>query len=144
MKKSATTGGESPSQLIDAKIKELDDWRGKTLSHVRTLVKQADPLSTEEFKWRGAPVWSHDGDLCLAMEFKDKVKVTFPWGAMLPDPDKLFNNELEGKQWRAIDIFENDKINEKALKALVRAAVDFNHNKASAKPATKSRTRKAV
>jgi hypothetical protein len=144
MKKSSTTVGESPSLQIDAKIRELNDWRGETLSHVRTLVKQADPLSTEEFKWRGAPVWSHDGDLCLAMEFKDKVKVTFPWGAMLPDPDKLFNNELEGKQWRAIDIYENDKINEKALKALVRAAVDFNYYKASAKPAAKSRTRKAV
>lgn len=143
-KKGATTKGESPSRLIDASIKELDDWRGKTLSHVRALIKQADPVITEDLKWRGAPVWSADGNLCLAMAFKDKVKVTFPWGAMLPDPDKLFNNELEGKQWRAIDIFENDKINEKALKALVRAAIDFNHNKASAKPATKSRTRKAV
>jgi hypothetical protein len=135
---------ESPSRQIDASIKELNDWRGKTLSHVRTLIKQADPDLTEEIKWRGAPVWSHDGNLCLAVAFKDKVKVTFPWGAMLPDPDKLFNNELEGKQWRAIDIYQNDKINEKGLKALVRAAVDFNQNKASAKPATKPRTRKAA
>jgi hypothetical protein len=135
---------ESPSHLIDAKIKELGDWRGRTFSQVRALIKQADPVATEELKWRGAPVWSHDGNFCLAMEFKDKVKVTFPWGAMLPDPDKLFNNELEGKQWRAIDIFENDKINEKALKALVRAAVDFNHTKVGAKPAAKARTRKAV
>jgi hypothetical protein len=140
----AKTNDESPSRQIDAKIKGLGDWRGKTLSHLRTLIKQADPIATEDIKWRGAVVWSHDGNFCLAMEFKDKVKVTFPWGAMLPDPDKLFNNELEGKQWRAIDIYENDKINEKGLKALVRAAVDFNHTKVGAKPAAKARTRKAV
>ncbi len=132
------------SEQIDEMIAGLTDWRGPAFARIRKIILEADPVITEEVKWRGAPVWSHDGNLCLAMPFKGKVKVTFPWGAMLPDPDKLFNNELEGKQWRAIDIFENDKINEKALKALVRAAADFNHNKASAKPATKSRTRKAV
>jgi len=132
------------SEQIDEMIAGLTDWRGPVFARIRKIILKADPVITEEIKWRGAPVWSHDGNLCLAVAFKDKVKVTFPWGAMLPDPGKLFNNELEGKQWRAIDIFENDKINEKALKALVRAAVDFNHNIASAKPATKSRTRKAV
>ena len=132
------------SEQIDEMIAGLTDWRGPAFARIRKIILKADPVITEEVKWRGAPVWSHDGNVCLAVAFKGKVKVTFPWGAMLPDPDKVFNNELEGKQWRAIDIFENDKINEKALKALVRAAVDFNHNKASAKPATKSRTRKAV
>lgn len=132
------------TEQIDEMIAGLTDWRGPAFARIRKIILTADPVITEEVKWRGAPVWSHDGNLCLAVAFKDKVKVTFPWGAMLPDPDKLFNNELEGKQWRAIDIFEDDKIKEKALKALVRAAVDFNHNQASAKPATKSRTRKAV
>ena len=132
------------SEQIDEMIAGLTDWRGPVFDRIRKIILQADPAITEEVKWRGAPVWSHDGNLCLAVAFKGKVKVTFPWGAMLPDPDKLFNNELGGKQWRAIDIFENDKINEKALKAIVRAAVDFNHNKAGAKAATKSRTPKAV
>jgi hypothetical protein len=132
------------SEQIDEMIAGLADWRGPAFARIRKIILKADPVITEEVKWRGAPVWSHDGNLCLAMAFKDKVKVTFPWGAMLPDPDKVFNNELEGKQWRAIDIFENDKVNEKALKALVCAAADFNHNKASAKSATKSRKRKAV
>ena len=131
-------------EQIDEMIAGLTDWRGAAFARIRKIILQADPLITEEVKWRGAPVWSHDGNLCLAVAFKGKVKVTFPWGAMLPDPDKLFNSELEGKQWRAIDIFENDKINEKALKALVNAAFDFYHSKAGAKPATKSRTRKAV
>lgn len=130
------------SEQIDEMIAGLTDWRGPVFARIRKIILKADPVITEEVKWRGAPVWSHDGNVCLAVAFKGKVKVTFPWGAMLPDPDKVFNNELEGKQWRAIDIFENDEINEKALKALVRAAADFNHNKASAKPATKSRTRK--
>ena len=132
------------SEQIDKMIAGLTDWRGPAFARIRKIILQADPLITEEVKWRGAPVWSHDGNLCLAVAFKGKVKVTFPWGAMLPDPDKLFNSELEGKQWRAIDIFENDKINEKALKAMVHAAFEFYHSKASAKPATKSRTRKAV
>ena len=132
------------SEQIDKMIAGLTDWRGPAFARIRKIILKANPVITEEVKWRGAPVWSHDGNLCLAVAFKDKVKVTFPWGAMLPDPDKLFNNELEGKQWRAIDIYQNDKINEKGLKALVRAAVDFNQNKASAKPATKPRTRKAA
>jgi hypothetical protein len=132
------------SEQIDKMIAGLTDWRGPAFARIRKIILKANPVITEEVKWRGAPVWSHDGNLCLAVAFKAKVKVTFPWGAMLPDPDKLFNSELEGKQWRAIDIFENDKIDEKALKALVLAAIDFNHNKASTKPATKSRTRKAV
>ena len=127
------------SEQIDKMIAGLTDWRGPVFARLRKIILEADPAITEEVKWRGAPVWSHDGNLCLACAFKGKVKVTFPWGAMLPDPEKLFNNELEGKQWRAIDIFQNDKINEKALKALVRAAADFNHNKAGAKPAAKSR-----
>lgn len=134
----------SASKQIDEMIDGLTDWRGPVFARIRKTILEADPAITEDVKWRGAPVWSHDGNLCLAMAFKDKVKVTFSLGAMLPDPNKLFNNGLEGKQWRAIDIFENDKINEKALKALVRAAVSFNHNKASTKSATKSRKRKAV
>jgi hypothetical protein len=127
------------SEQIDEMITGLTDWRGTAFARIRKIILQADPLITEAVKWRGAPVWSHEGNLCLAVAFKGKVKVTFPWGAMLPDPDKLFNSELEGKQWRAIDIFENDKINEKALKAMVRAAFDYYHSKGVAKPATKSR-----
>ena len=127
------------SEQIDQMIAGLTDWRGQVLARVRKIILQADPAITEEVKWRGAPVWSHDGNLCLAGAFKGKVKVTFPNGAMLPDPDKLFNSELEGKQWRAIDISQNDKINEKALTALVRAAADYNRNNAGAKPASKSR-----
>jgi hypothetical protein len=132
------------SEQIDEMIAGLADWRGQVFARVRKIILQADPAITEEVKWRGAPVWSHDGNLCLAAAFKGKVKVTFSWGAMLPDPDKLFNAELEGKQWRAIDILENDKIDEKALKAMVRAAAAFNHSKVSAKPAPKPRARKAV
>jgi hypothetical protein len=132
------------SEQIDEMIAGLTDWRGLAFARIRKIILQADPLITEAVKWRGAPVWSHDGNVCLAAAFKGKVKVTFPWGAMLPDPDKLFNAELEGKQWRAIDILENDKINEKALKAMVRAAADFNHSKGSAKPAAKSRPRKST
>jgi hypothetical protein len=132
------------NEQIDEMIAGLTDWRGPAFARIRKIILQADPLITEEVKWRGAPVWSHDGQLCLASAFKGKVKVTFPWGAMLPDPDKLFNSELEGKQWRAIDVLENDKINEKALKAMVHAAFDFNRNKGSAKLATKSRTKKTV
>ena len=132
------------SEQIDKMIAGLNDWRGPVFARLRKTIREADPAITEEVKWRGAPVWSHDGNLCLAAAFKDKVKVTFPSGAMLPDPDKLFNSELGGAKWRAIDIFEHDKINEKALKALVRAAMDFNHKKSGAKPAAKSRTRKSV
>ena len=134
----------SASEQIDEMIAGLTDWRGQVFARVRKIILQADPAVTEDVKWRGAPVWSHDGQLCLASAFKGKVKVTFPWGAMLPDPDKLFNSELDGKQWRAIDILENGKIDEKALKAMVRAAADFNHKKTSEKPAAKSRAKKSV
>ncbi|MGA2491227.1 MAG: DUF1801 domain-containing protein, partial [Anaerolineales bacterium] len=103
MKKSATTKGESPSLLIDARIKELDDWRGKTLSHVRALIKQADPEVVEEWKWRGVPVWSHDGLICTGETYKSVVKMTFPKGASLKDPSGLFNSSLKGNAWRAID-----------------------------------------
>src|SRR5437660_3361590 len=111
MKKSATTNGESPSGLIDAKIKELDDWRGKTLSHVRALIKQADPEVVEEWKW-SIPVWSHDGIICTGETYKSAVKLTFAKGASLKDPSKLFNSSLEGNTRRAIDIHEGDEIDE--------------------------------
>ena len=133
MNKSATEG-ESPSQRIDARIKELDDWRGKTLSHVRTLIKQADPEVVEEWKWR-VPVWSHDGIICTGETYKSAVKLTFAKGASLKDPSGLFNSSLEGNTRRAIDIHEGDKINEKALQTLIRAAVALNTAKrATARP----------
>src|SRR3979490_2202117 len=135
MKKSATTKGESPSRLIDARIKELDDWRGKTLSHVRALIKQADPEVVEEWKWRGVPVWSHDGLICTGETYKSVVKLTFAKGASLEDPSGLLNARLEGNCRRAIDIHEGDKIDEKALKALIRAAAALNTSKrATARP----------
>src|SRR6195256_5450133 len=135
MKKSATTKSESPSRLIDARIKELDDWRGKTLSHVRALIKQADPEVVEEWKWRGVPVWSHDGLICTGETYKSIVKLTFAKGAALEDPSRLFNSSLEGNTRRAIDIHEGDEIDEKALKAVVRAAVAMNTSaKAPARP----------
>jgi hypothetical protein len=123
---------DSPSQLIDARIKELDDWRGETLARVRGLIKQADPEVVEEVKWRkpsapsGVPVWSHDGLICTGETYKDKVKMTFAKGASLEDPSGLFNSSLEGNTRRAIDLREGDKIDEKALKALIRAAVALN------------------
>src|SRR5213078_1097707 len=123
MKKSATTKGESPSRLIDARIKELDDWRGKTLSHVRALIKQADPEIVEEWKWRGVPVWSHDGIICTGETYKNVVKMTFAKGAALKDPSRLFNSSLEGNTRRAIDFHDGEKISEAALKTLIRAAV---------------------
>jgi hypothetical protein len=126
MKKSATTKGESPSRLIDARIKELDDWRGKTLSRVRAVIKQADPEVVEEWKWRGVPVWEHAGIICTGETYKAVVKLTFAKGASLKDPSSLFNSSLEGNTRRAIDIHEGDKIDEKALKALIRAAVALN------------------
>src|SRR3981189_3687053 len=126
MKKSATTKGESPSRLIDARIKELDDWRGKTLSHVRKLIKEADPEVVEEWKWRGVPTWSHAGIITTGETYKNAVKLTFAKGAMLEDPSGLFNSSLEGNTRRAIDFHEGDKIDEKALKALIRAAVALN------------------
>ena len=126
MKKSATAKGESPSLLIDARIKELDDWRGKTLAHIRALIKQADPEVVEEWKWRGVPVWSHDGILCTGETYKSIVKLTFAKGASLDDPSGLFNSSLEGNTRRAIDIHEGDAIDEDAFRALVRAAAAMN------------------
>jgi hypothetical protein len=130
MKKSATTKGGAPSQLIDARIKELDDWRGKTLSQVRSLIKEADPEVVEEWKWRVVPVWSHAGIICTGETYKNVVKLTFAKGASLKDPSELFNSSLEGNVRRAIDIHEGDKIDDKALKALIRAAVALNTSKA--------------
>ena len=126
MKKSATTKGKSPSRLIDARIKELGDWRGKTLARVRALIKQADPEMIEEWKWRGVPVWEHAGIICTGETYKAVVKLTFAKGASLDDPSGLFNSSLEGNTRRAIDFHEGDKIDEKALKALIRAAVALN------------------
>ena len=121
---------KSPSQLIDARIKELGDWRGKTLSRVRTLVKEADPEVVEELKWRGVPTWYHDGILCTGETYKSVVKMTFARGASLKDPSRLFNSSLEGNTRRAIDFREGEKVNAKALKTLVRAAVTLNKSKA--------------
>ena len=117
--------GESPSTLIDARIKELGDWRGKTLARLRTLIKEADPAVVEEWKW-SVPVWSHDGIICTGETYQSAVKMTFPKGAALKDPSGLFNSSLEGRTRRAIDVREGEKINEKALKALIRAAVALN------------------
>jgi hypothetical protein len=120
---------ESASALIDEKIKALRDWRGKTLAKVRETILEADPEIVEEWKWMGSPVWSHDGMIAVGNGHKDKVKLTFSHGANLPDPDKLFNAGLKGNAWRAIDFFEGDEINERGLKNLVRAAVDYNQIK---------------
>jgi hypothetical protein len=124
---------KSPSQLIDARIKELGDWRGKLLGRLRGVVKQADPEVVEEWKWRGVPVWSHDGIICTGETYKEVVKMTFAKGASLKDPAGLFNSSLEGNTRRAIDFREGEKIDEKALKALVRAAVNLNKSKTKAK-----------
>ncbi|WP_096696186.1 DUF1801 domain-containing protein [Polaromonas sp. AER18D-145] len=129
MKKTAETQGESPVRLIDAKIKSLDDWRGKTLARVRALIQQADPAVVEEWKW-SLPVWSHDGILCTGETYKDKVKLTFPKGASLKDPAKLFNASLEGNTRRAIDLAEGDAIDEAAFKALIRTAAALNKSPA--------------
>jgi hypothetical protein len=128
--------GASPSKLIDGRIKELDDWRGQTLARVRALIKEADPDVVEEWKWRGVPVWEHSGIICTGETYKAVVKLTFARGAALKDPAKLFNSSLEGNVRRAIDIAEGDKINEKALKDLIRAAVEL--NQAKKKPAKTS------
>ena len=122
--------GDSPSQLIDARIKELSDWRGETLARVRILIKQADPEVVEEWKWRGVPVWSHAGIICTGETYKAVVKLTFAKGASLEDPSGLFNSSLEGNTRRAIDFHEGAKIDERALKTLVRAAVSLNKSKA--------------
>ena len=129
MKKSAMTKSESPSRLIDERVKELADWRGETLVHVRALIKQADPDVVEEWKW-GVPVWSHDGLICTGETYKNVVKMTFANGAALEDPSGLFNSSLDGNTRRAIDIHEGEKIDEKALKTLVRAAVALNESSA--------------
>jgi hypothetical protein len=130
MKKSGSQKAESPSELIDAKIEELGDWRGQTLSRIRALIKEADPEVVEEWKWRGVPVWSHDGSICTGETYKNVVKMTFFKGASLKDPSQLFNSSLEGKARRAIDLHEGDKIDEEALKALIRAAVALNASSA--------------
>jgi len=127
--------GDSPSRLIDARIKELNDWRGGTLARVRTLIKQADPEMVEEWKWRGVPVWSQAGIFCTGETYKSVVKMTFAKGASLQDPSGLFNSSLEGNTRRAIDFHAGDKIDEKALKALIRAAVALNTStRAAARP----------
>jgi hypothetical protein len=130
MKKSASQKSESPSRLIDARIKELGDWRGKMLGRLRALVKEADPDVVEEWKWRGVPVWSHDGLICTGETYKNVVKMTFAKGAALKDPSRLFNSSLDGNTRRAIDFHEGAKIDEKAFKTLIRAAVTLNRSKA--------------
>jgi hypothetical protein len=126
MAKNEPQKSESPSQLIDARIKELGDWRGETLSKLRALIKQADPEVVEEWKWRGTPVWYHDGMICTGETYKSVVKVTFAKGASLKDPAGLFNSSLDGNVRRAIDFHEDEKINEAAFKGLVRAAITLN------------------
>jgi len=130
MTTSGSHEGASPSQLIDARIRELDDWRGTMLSRLRALVKEADPEVVEEWKWRGVPTWYHDGMLCTGETYKTVVKMTFTKGAALKDPAGLFNSSLEGNTRRAIDFHEGEKIDEEALKTLVRAAVSLNTSKA--------------
>ena len=127
----------SPSKRIDGRIRELGDWRGEVLARVRALIHDADPDVVEEWKWRGVPVWEHDGILCTGETYKAVVKLTFAHGAALEDPAGLFNSSLEGNVRRAIDIREGEKINDKALKALIRAAVEFNQSKAKKKKTTR-------
>ena len=129
MKKDESPKGKSPSQLIDGRIKELGDWRGEMLGRVRALIKEADPDVVEEWKWRGVPVWSHDGIICTGETYKSVVKMTFAKGAALKDPSRLFNSSLEGNTRRAIDFHEGEKVKEEALKTLVRAAVALNKSK---------------
>ena len=131
------TGGDTPSQLIDARLKELDDWRGEMLARIRALIKAADAQVVETWKWRGVPVWEHAGIICTGETYKAVVKMTFAKGAALADPAGLFNSSLEGNTRRAIDFHEGDKIGEKALKALIRAAVALNTSSAAQKPAKK-------
>jgi hypothetical protein len=146
--KDATAGG-SPSHRINAKIKELNDWRGETLARIRALIKQADPAVVEEWKWvkptnPGTPVWSHDGIICTGESYKNVVKMTFARGASLPDPSGLFNSSLEGNTRRAIDIHEHDEIDEEALKALIRAAVALNTSKQAANRSVRSPKRPKI
>jgi hypothetical protein len=130
MKKSGSQDNQPPSQLIDARIEELGDWRGEMLSRVRALVKEADPEVVEEWKWRGVPVWEHAGIICTGETYKNVVKMTFARGASLEDPSGLFNSSLEGNTRRAIDFHEGEEIDEEALKTLVRAAVGLNESTA--------------
>jgi len=130
MKKSRSKKAEAPSELIDARIEDLGDWRGEMLSRLRALIKEADPEVAEEWKWRGTPVWSHNGLICTGETYKNVVKMTFAKGAFLKDPSGLFNSSLEGNVRRAIDFHEGDKLDEEALKALIRAAVALNKSSA--------------
>lgn len=125
-KKDVSARRESASELIDARIEELGDWRGKTLARVRALIREADPEVVEEWKWRGVPCWYDNGLICTGETYKDHVKTTFPKGASLPDPSKLFNGTLKGNTWRAIDFYEGCEIDAKAFKALIRATVKAN------------------
>ena len=138
-------GGDSPSRLIDGRIKELGDWRGETLAHARALIKQSVPDVVEEWKWRGVPVWEHYGIICTGETYKAVVKTTFANGAALEDPSHLFNSSLEGNMRRAIDIHEGEKINERALKTLFRAAADYNQARKTKKApaATKAKAGKS-
>jgi hypothetical protein len=140
-KKSESAKSESPSKLIDGRIRELGDWRGELLARLRALVKEADPDVVEEWKWRGVPVWEHDGIICTGETYKSVVKMTFAKGAALKDPAKLFNSSLDGNTRRAIDFPEGGKINEKALKTLIRDAVALNQTKSKPKPKAKSRAK---
>jgi hypothetical protein len=134
MKKSGSTEGQSASELIDNRIAELGDWRGETLSRMRKLIKEADPDVVEEWKWMGTPVWSHDGITCTGESYKSIVKLTFPKGASLKDPAKLFNSSLDGNVRRAIDIHEKEEIDAGAFKALIRAAISLNTSGEKARP----------
>ena len=141
MKKTVTAKARSPSRLIDARIKELGDWRGQTLAYVRALVKKADPDVVEEWKWRGVPVWSHDGIICTGESYKQIVKLTFAKGAFLKDPSHLFTSSLDGNMRRAIDIREGEAIKEAAFKALVRQAIAFNQSQKQDKKAARKAKR---
>lgn len=135
MEKKSEKDSKSPSQLIDEKIEELGDWRGQMLSKVRNIIKQVDPEVVEEWKWRGTPVWSHDGIICTGETYKNVVKMTFAKGASLEDPMHIFNSSLDGNVRRAIDFHQEDQVNEEALKELIRAAIAL--NKSSCKPSRK-------
>jgi hypothetical protein len=134
-------GEDSPSQLIDARIRELSGWRGETLARIRSLIKQADPEAIEEWKWRGVPVWSHAGMICTGETYRHVVKITFAKGASLDDPSGLFNSSLEGNTRRAIDLHEGDEINEQAFKALVSAAVALNTSSVARRTKSAARSR---
>jgi hypothetical protein len=140
--KSSSPGAESASALIDARIEELDDWRGKTLARLRALIKKADPAIVEEWKW-GGPVWSHDGVICTGESYKNAVKLTFMKGAAVKDPARLFNSSLDGNARRAIDVHENDEVDEKAFQVLVRAAVALNVAEPAATTKPKAAAKKA-